>query len=64
MALDVVCLEQSMYPEAVEASLLDDDHIPRPCDELLGSPPQACQQAKQFGGITRGTRVFQHPLAV
>ena len=46
MAFNVICLERSMYPEAVEAGFLDDHDIKRPSDELLGSSAQACQQGK------------------
>jgi hypothetical protein len=46
MAFNVICLERSMYPEAVKAGFLDDYDIKRPSDELLGSSAQACQQGK------------------
>jgi hypothetical protein len=46
MAFNVICLERSMYSEAVEAGFLDDHDIKRPSDEMLGSSAQACQQDK------------------
>src|SRR5215208_7967738 len=63
MALDLVGLEQAMEPEAVEARLLDDNHLDRHATPPLSSCPQPAKKIEQRATVAADHHMLRQLLA-